>query len=360
MDAQEPPESSLGERVCREKKEKKGRPLSSPLRAGTRGRQVELDRAMGKTTTTKAARGGKESRPAAKVKPEATPEQKLTKHYRSLHDQIDAGFLANALKTCDKILRLTPTDTLATQTRIQLLIALDRYPAALQLLTDPGIERIYCLYKTGRVAEAAEALNGLDEDAAETRAARLLEAQVKYRSEDYEASRDIYDELLATADADSPEIADLQTNLNAANAHLDFLSAVPSTLASSSVPSLETLESTPVAPLIQSSIYKSAPLVASTLASTSKAPAKKASAAKAGAKGKPAKELDPDRWLPKRERAGFADEIVRRREQERGRKKQQQASLLTQGAAESVVPPPKATGGGGGGGAGGKKKKGKK
>lgn len=200
MDAQEPPESSLGERVCREKKEKKGRPLSSPLRAGTRGRQVELDRAMGKTTTTKAARGGKESRPAAKVKPEATPEQKLTKHYRSLHDQIDAGFLANALKTCDKsqhsslpltrtslltpwwaVLRLTPTDTLATQTRIQLLIALDRYPAALQLLTEPGIERIYCLYKTGRVAEAAEALNGLDEDAAETRAARLLEAQVVSR-----------------------------------------------------------------------------------------------------------------------------------------------------------------------------------
>lgn len=66
---------------------------------------------------------------------------------------------------------------------MQLLIAVDRYPAALALLNDtdqsePSLEQIYCLYKTGRVAEAAEGLGALDEDAAEDRAVRLLEAQV--------------------------------------------------------------------------------------------------------------------------------------------------------------------------------------
>ena len=64
-----------------------------------------------------------------------------------------------------------------------LLIALDRHPAALALLgesdkDEPSLERIYCLYKTGRVAEAAAGLAQLDEEVAEERAVRLLEAQV--------------------------------------------------------------------------------------------------------------------------------------------------------------------------------------
>ena len=124
------------------------------------------------------------------------------------------------------VLRLAPADALAGQTKVQLLIAVDRYPAAISLLREAGngessLEHIYCLYKTGRVAEAAEGLAALCEDAAEERAVRLLEAQVvrcrlalndlephvadslmqKYRSEDFEGSRDVYDDLLATVDA---------------------------------------------------------------------------------------------------------------------------------------------------------------
>lgn len=53
---------------------------------------------------------------------------------------------------------------------------------------------------------------------------------------------------------------------------------------------------------------------------------------------------DPDRWVPKRERAGFAEEVARRREQERGRRKgREREALLTQGATEA---PAKAAGGG--------------
>lgn len=155
-------------------------------------------------------------------------------------------------------------------------------------------------------------------------------------------------------------MVDLQTNLAAATLHLDFLSSVPTTLANTAVPALDSLESTPVGPIIHShplyKVAKAAPLVASTVASTSKA-----SAAKKAKGSKLAKELDPDRWIPKRERPGFAEEIVRKREQERGRKKQLQSGL-TQGAAEPVPAQAKAGAGagGGGGGGGGKKKKGGK
>ncbi|KAL8279179.1 hypothetical protein RQP46_008435 [Phenoliferia psychrophenolica] len=251
---------------------------------------------------------GKTAAPKAPV----TAQERLTKLYRTLHDQITGEFLLNALKTCDKILRLAPSDSLAGRTKVQLLIAVDRYPAALALLNDteksePSLEQIYCLYKTGRVAEAAEGLGALDEDAAEDRAVRLLEAQVKYRSEDFEGSRDVYDDLLATVDPDSPEVADLQTNLAAATLSLDFLSGVPTTLASTHLPSLESLESTPVGPIIHSHpLYKSAPLVASKVASTSKAATVAVVAKGKKSKGtKPAKEIDPLRWIPKRERPGL-------------------------------------------------------
>ncbi|KAK4705961.1 hypothetical protein P7C70_g251, partial [Phenoliferia sp. Uapishka_3] len=301
---------------------------------------------MPKSTTTKPIKGGREHKAAAPKAP-VPVEQRLTKLYRTLHDQIQGEFLSNALKTCDKILRLASTDTLATQTKVQLLIAVDRYPAALTVLDSssnnkdqPTLERIYCLYKTGRVAEAAEGLESLDEQVADERAVRLLEAQV-----------------------DSPELADLQANLAAATLHLDFLSSVPTTLSHSSVPSLDSLESTPIGPLIHSNpSYKSTPLVASTIASTSKSSLPKK--VKLSATGKTYKkspqELDPDRWIPKRERPAFAEEIVRKREQDRGRKKQKMAAAagLTQGAAEPMTVQPKVALSGGGGGA--KKKKGGK
>lgn len=152
---------------------------------------------------------------------------------------------------------------------------------------------------------------------------------------------------------ESPEVPDLQTNLDTTIARVLFLSNVPSALASSTVAPLEKLEVTPVAHLIHSyPLYK-------TTASTAKAKAVKASVTTAVADPKnKEKLLDPDRWLPKRERPGFSEEIARKREQERGKKKQQ---LMTQGAAEST--PAKASSGGGGtgsGGGGAKKKKGKK
>ena len=56
------------------------------------------------------------------------------------------------------------------------------------------------------------------------------------------------------SEQDHPEYADLEANLKAAQARIDFTDAVPSQVAkassSRSLPDIETLESTPVAPLI--------------------------------------------------------------------------------------------------------------
>lgn len=78
------------------------------------------------------------------------------------------------------MLRLEPNDTLAAQTKIQILIAVDRYPEALALLNADSdkLTRAYCLYKTGREGEAQQAIGELDDEEGEDRATKLLEAQV--------------------------------------------------------------------------------------------------------------------------------------------------------------------------------------
>lgn len=78
------------------------------------------------------------------------------------------------------MLRLNADDSLALQTKIQLLVALDRYPEALALLNadEDKLTQAYCLYKTGREGEAQQAVAQLDEEEGEDRAAKLLEAQV--------------------------------------------------------------------------------------------------------------------------------------------------------------------------------------
>jgi len=84
------------------------------------------------------------------------------------------------------VLRLNPADQLAAQTRIQLLIALDQFPSALKSVNshhkgEVTLEQIYCLYKTGREKDALAGLDQLPLEVAESRAAKLLEAQIVSR-----------------------------------------------------------------------------------------------------------------------------------------------------------------------------------
>lgn len=158
---------------------------------------------------------------------------------------------------------------------------------------------------------------------------------------------------------------DLQTNIAACNAHLDFFSAVPSHMASSSTsgPSIEDLESTPVGPLIHSNpLFRASK---STNATTSSRLAKGKAAAASGQSGgtqgttgdsaptrrtpkrlpknyDPAKTPDPWRWTKMKERPGMGEVIQSKREKARGKNKdraaKEKAALLTQGGLESSTP----------------------
>ena len=84
------------------------------------------------------------------------------------------------------VLRLNPADELAAHTRLQLLIALDQFPGALESIkstkTDEAtLEQVYCLYKTGREKDALALLVELPVEVGESRAAKLLEAQIVSR-----------------------------------------------------------------------------------------------------------------------------------------------------------------------------------
>lgn len=87
------------------------------------------------------------------------------------------------LLTLTVVLRLIPGDQLAFQTKAQLFVQLDRYPDALALLAaqqdaQASVEQAYCMYKSGREAQALEGLKELDAEVRESRTAMLVEAQV--------------------------------------------------------------------------------------------------------------------------------------------------------------------------------------
>ena len=130
-------------------------------------------------------------------------QQQRQKLYRTLHDQIDLALYPQALRTVNKrqsgsetqwmillkpqpthaVLARDPADQLALATRAQLVVALDRYPEALQLESADPLTRAYCLYKLARPNEAAEALNELAneqevDDPEQDRARQVLEAQL--------------------------------------------------------------------------------------------------------------------------------------------------------------------------------------
>lgn len=173
----------------------------------------------------------------------------------------------------------------------------------------------------------------------------LLKAQTNYRLQRYEESKDLYEQLVATGEPDSPETADLEANLKACDDILDFIAAVPSRLADdASIPPLEKLESAPIGPALQSDPRYKVETVAQV---HSDMQAEDAAIKRRNVKRLPkgldpstAPPPDPNRWIPKRRRPEFAEEIMRKRAQTRKGNK-----LATQGAAETSKP---GTAGGGG------------
>ncbi|KDQ20132.1 hypothetical protein BOTBODRAFT_51471 [Botryobasidium botryosum FD-172 SS1] len=330
-----------------------------------------------KVTRKPAPTPTRKSAPSKRAAPKAprSIDDRLKRLFSSLSSQIDGSHFKNALKTCDKILRLSPVDEDALRTKLVLLLQLDQYGTALTLIdslaassSDPkahsfGFERAYVLYRLHRESEADAALKELD---TEEKGVMHLEAQLKYRQGEYEAARDIYNDILVNHSPDADEHHDIITNLSATQKHIEFLSQGYLTSVHALPVSIAALEAAgaPSLPPAQSAFSASAPASAS--ASQPPKPVASDQTPKPPRKSRiPAHVVpgvtpmpDPERWLKKRDRTR-----VQAGKKGRGRKDHHNFGA---GATQGSVADDRGTASGGGvvtnvnvkaGGGGGKKGK---
>ncbi|KAI1931726.1 Signal recognition particle subunit SRP72 [Ophidiomyces ophidiicola] len=129
------------------------------------------------------------------------------------HDEI--------IKACNAALKKSRTDLEAQHVKAVALIKQDRFDDAVRLIEDGGdalkkrasLEWAYALYKNGKLEEAIEAAVASD-----GRGAKHLEAQAAYRLEDFQRTRDTYDELYKNRNASAQEHTDLRINMTATHA----------------------------------------------------------------------------------------------------------------------------------------------
>eukprot|EP00887_Chlorella_sp_A99_P004060 scaffold11.g4060.t1 len=132
----------------------------------------------------------------------SAPEEQLEQCFARLDTQLKAKQRKRALKTADEILRLAPGDGDAVRVKVVLHIELGNYEEALKVVAEQGLEgelgfeRAYCLYRQGKLEEAAAALPAAAADPSRQAAARLLEAQLAYRQGRYARAADLYGALL--------------------------------------------------------------------------------------------------------------------------------------------------------------------
>ncbi|PPQ80100.1 LOW QUALITY PROTEIN: hypothetical protein CVT25_001468 [Psilocybe cyanescens] len=265
-----------------------------------------------------------------KPKQPLSTSERLKRLFTSLCAQIDGGHFSNAVKTCDKILRLDPKDADARQTKLFLLLQTEQYHAALSLIDSDdthAYERAYSLYRLQRESDARAILEPIKGERGENdRGIVHLEAQLArnslrktgtrpngyYREGSYQTAFDLYNDLLNTAEPDSEEHSDILTNLQASQKHLDFintgflraLDSLPGSVTS-------TLESAP--PPVQQLSAAAAIASASALANASaegqnSKPATKKirmSRVPVGVVPGVTPPPDPERWLKKSERSTF-------------------------------------------------------
>ncbi|KIK91880.1 hypothetical protein PAXRUDRAFT_830467 [Paxillus rubicundulus Ve08.2h10] len=313
----------------------------------------QVSRTLGKANTGQNPHHPTKTQP--KRKQPVPLDERLKRLFTSLCVQIDGGHFTNAIKTCNKILRLDPADKDAPQTKLFLLLQTEQYDAALSLIGDETsgedpdhtFEEAYAMYRLHREEDAATALAKLKETERDHRGVLHLEAQLNYRQGSYQSSLGVYNELLETADPQSEEYSDVLTNLTASQKHLDFigtgslraLDALPSSITSA----IETSPPPTTQPTV-SLASASAPLTQQIPDDSAVANKAKKVRMKRVPKGvipgvTPAP--DPERWLKKSERSSFG---------QTGKKRRGGGGGATQGAVTENTPAPshsgKSTGGG--------------
>ncbi|KAJ7596108.1 hypothetical protein C8J56DRAFT_1160355 [Mycena floridula] len=245
-------------------------------------------------------------RPAARKEKIPTPvPERLKRHFASLCAQIDGGHFSNALKTCEKILRLEPNDPDALKTKVYLYLQTDQYNAALALIEANGpdfqpFEKAYALYRLQNLTKAREVLDKC-KGSTNDMSVLHLEAQLNYREGRYEEAVDLYTQLLDTT-LDPEEQSDIQTNILAAQKHLDFINT-------DYLRSLDALSTSLTVTIEEASPPTVAPVQVSSKTADEHDEAPTAKAKKTRKRRVPAGVIpgvtpppDPERWLKKSER----------------------------------------------------------
>jgi len=298
--------------------------------------------------STASSRHNKQSRRKYPPKHSLPVSERLKRLFTSLVAQLDGGHHKNAIKSCDKILRLEPTDKDALQTKLFLLLQTDQYAAALALTEAASdhaydYERVYSLYRLQRESEAAQVLDKIKKSSGHDRGVLHLEAQLSYRQGSYQNAFDLYNQLLDTVESHSDEQADILTNLEAAQKHLDFvnsgflhaLDTLPASLTKnleSNQPPTQPTLSAPVSHLQIADVDAGREPLVKTV--------RKRRVPKGVVPGV-TPPPDPERWLKKSERASsFAQS---------GKRKKAGGGGAMQGTVESSSPVPSQAGKSGGG-----------
>jgi len=242
--------------------------------------------------------------------------ERLKRLFTSLCAQIDGGHFQNAIKTCDKILRLEPRDTDALQTKLFLLSQTEQYSGALEMI-DSGedkdvyaFEKAYTLYRLQCEQEAGQILEEIKTRRGPDRGITHLEAQMNYRQGSYQVALDLYNQLLDTAELNSEEQSDILTNLRASQQHLDFINVgFLQSLDALPAQSSANIESAPPPTISSSTVSTTIPVanLGETNDQQTKAVTKKTRKSRipAGVIPGVTPPPDPERWLKKSERSTF-------------------------------------------------------
>ncbi|KAF2163394.1 hypothetical protein M409DRAFT_68642 [Zasmidium cellare ATCC 36951] len=127
------------------------------------------------------------------------------------------------LKQANAALKQSKGDLEAQHVKVVALLKLDRYEDALTALDAGGeklneratLEHAYALYKSGKPADAAELAHKNSQ-----RGSQHVEAQARYRTEDFAIAADLYKELSSSRGNDLE--ADLRINSGAVDAQLEW------------------------------------------------------------------------------------------------------------------------------------------
>ncbi|KAI1468948.1 uncharacterized protein F4812DRAFT_352676 [Daldinia caldariorum] len=134
------------------------------------------------------------------------------------------------LEAANASIKASKKDIEAQRTRVIALLKLDRFEDALRAIAEGGdelekecvFEKSYALYKSGQLEDAAKTLEKAPPSSKSSRPFRHLAAQIAYRAEKFPDAADAYRHLLEEQRGLAGEENDLNINLLATNAQLEW------------------------------------------------------------------------------------------------------------------------------------------